>query len=83
MIFEVISAVAISVSISFIMSLGVAYIMHRRITIDDVDGLKFVLEGKADSRHGHHSADVYNLRDDLYSLGLLDYEEDEEESDES
>ena len=78
MIFEVISAVAISVTISLIMSMGIAYIMHRKITIDDIDGLKIALDGKADSRHAHHQDDIYNIRD----IRLTDYEE-VGESDES
>lgn len=65
MIFEVISAVAISVTISFIMSLGLAYLMHRKITIDDIDGLKVVLDGKADSRHLHHKQDIINVEENF------------------
>lgn len=78
MIFEVISAVAISVTISFIMSMGIAYLMHRKITIDDIDGLKIVLDGKADSRHSHHPEDIFDIRD----IRLMDYKE-VGESDES
>ena len=78
MIFEVISAVAISVTISFIMSMGLAYLMHRKITIDDIDGLKIVLDGKADTRHAHHPDDIFDIRD----IRLTDYEE-VGESDES
>lgn len=71
MIFEVISAVAISVTISFIMSLGIAYLMHRKITIDDIDGLKVALDGKADTRHLHHKDDIV---DDVKNF-LPDYGE--------
>ena len=78
MIFEVISAVAISVTISFIMSMGIAYLMHRKITIDDIDGLKIVLDGKADSRHAHHPEDIFDIRD----IRPMDYKE-VGESDES
>lgn len=78
MIFEVISAVAISVTISLIMSVGIAYMMHRKITIDDIDGLKIVLDGKADSRHAHHPEDIFDIRD----IRLMDYKE-VGESDES
>lgn len=78
MIFAVISAVAISVFISLVLSMGIAYIMHRKITIDDIDGLKIVLDGKADTRHAHHPDDIYNIRD----IRLTDYEE-VGESDES
>lgn len=78
MIFGLISAVAISVTISLIMSVGIAYMMHRKITIDDIDGLKIALDGKADTRHAHHPEDLFNIRD----IRLTDYEE-VGESDES
>lgn len=58
MIFQIISVVAISVVISLFASLVIAYIMHRRITVDDIDGLKLALEGKADARHYHYEADI-------------------------
>ena len=71
MIFEVISAVAISVTVSFFMSLGVAYMMHRKISIMDVNGLKIILDGKADSRHTHFKEDIIDVEDIL----PLDYPE--------
>lgn len=58
MIFEVISAVAISVTISFIMSLGLAFLLHRKITVKDVHGLQTLLDGKADIRHFHLKEDI-------------------------
>ena len=60
MIFQIISAVAISVIISLLASLVIAYVMHRRINVDDVDGLKLALDGKADARHYHYQADIVN-----------------------
>lgn len=65
MIFEVISAVAISVTVSFIMSVVVAYMMHRKISIMDVNGLKIILDGKADSRHTHYKEDIIDVEDIL------------------
>lgn len=65
MIFEVISAVAISVTVSFVMSLGVAYMMHRKISIMDVNGLKVILDGKADTRHTHYKDDIIDVEDIL------------------
>ena len=58
MIFEVISAVAISVTISFIMSLGLAFLLHKKITVKDIDGLQTLLDGKADTRHFHLTEDI-------------------------
>lgn len=58
MIFEVISAVAISVTISFLMSLGLAFLLHRKITVGDVHGLQTLLDGKADTRHFHLREDI-------------------------
>lgn len=58
MIFEVISAVAISVTISFLMSLGLAFLLHRKITVKDVHGLQTLLDGKADTRHFHLKEDI-------------------------
>lgn len=63
MIFEVISAVAISVTVSFVMSVGVAYMMHRKISIMDVNGLKVILDGKADARHTHYKEDIIGVED--------------------
>lgn len=65
MIFEVISAVAISVTISFIMSLGIAYLMHRKIGIHDIDGLQIALDGKADTRHAHHKEDIIDVEENF------------------
>lgn len=65
MIFEVISAVAISVTVSFVMSVGVAYMMHRKISIMDVNGLKVILDGKADTRHTHYKEDIIDVEDIL------------------
>lgn len=62
MIFEVISAVAISVTISFIMSLGLAYMLHKKTTVRDIHGLQTILDGKADTRHVH-------LKDDIIDVG--------------
>ena len=61
MIYEVISAVAISVTISFIMSIGIAYLMHRKIDIKAIHGLQVVLDGKADTRHVHHKDDIIDV----------------------
>ena len=58
MIFEVISAVAISVTISFIMSLGLAFLLHKKITVADIHGLQTLLDGKADTRHFHLKEDI-------------------------
>lgn len=58
MIFEVISAVAISVSISFVMSLGLAFMLHKKTTVGDVHGLQTLLDGKADTRHFHLKEDI-------------------------
>lgn len=46
--------------ISLLASLVIAYVMHRRINVDDVDGLKLALDGKADARHYHYQADIVN-----------------------
>lgn len=61
MIYEIISAVAISVTVSFIMSLGIAYMMHKKITVRDVHGLKVLLDGKADTRHFHRKEDIIDV----------------------
>ena len=63
MIFEVISAVAISVTISFLMSLGLAFLLHRKITVRDVHGLQTLLDGKADTRHFHRREDIIGVEE--------------------
>lgn len=65
MIYEIISAVSISVTVSFIMSLGLVYMMHKKITVRDVQGLKVLLDGKADARHAHFKEDIINFEDIL------------------
>lgn len=65
MIYEIISAVSISVTVSFIMSLGIAYMMHKKIAVRDVHGLKVLLDGKADTRHTHFKADIIDVEDTL------------------
>ena len=71
MIYEIISAVSISVTVSFIMSLGIAYMMHKKIAVRDVHGLQTLLDGKADSRHFHHKQDIIGLED----IPPIDYPE--------
>ena len=71
MIYEIISAVSISVTVSFILSLGIAYMMHKKITVRDVQGLKVLLDGKADTRHFHHNEDILRIEGNFQS----DYEE--------
>lgn len=63
MIYEVISSVAISVTVSFIMSLGLAYVLHKKITVRDVHGLQTLLDGKADSRHVHQMEDIIGVEE--------------------
>lgn len=65
MIYEIISAVSISVTVSFIMSLGLAYMMHKKIAVRDVHGLQTLLDGKADSRHFHRKEDIVDFEDIL------------------
>lgn len=65
MIYEVISAVAISVTISFIMSLGLAYLMHKKISVRDIHGLQTLLDGKADTRHFHRRDDIVEFEKDF------------------
>lgn len=71
MIYEVISAVSISVSISFAMSLGLAFLLHKKITVKDVHGLQTLLDGKADSRHFHRKEDIVDFED----IPPIDYPE--------
>lgn len=71
MIYEVISAVSISVTVSFIMSVGLAYMLHRKIAVRDVHGLQTLLDGKADSRHFHRKEDIVDFED----IPPIDYPE--------
>lgn len=65
MIYEIISAVSTSVSISFAMSLGLALLLHRKITVRDVHGLQTLLDGKADTRHFHRKEDIVEFEENF------------------
>ena len=58
MIYQIITAIAIAVLISVMFSMFIAYFLHRKIEIADIEGLQLALDEKAASVHMHHSRDI-------------------------